>query len=106
MRAYQAKAPQGSRTCTKCGQSRRRWLGAGADQNILNSSAPGNNQADGAPNFVRKLRESFCRFSRKDFIDRHTPAIEPLKRGELAGAETENLSVNFWNGRRFLVAVG
>jgi hypothetical protein len=72
----------------------------------LNSSAPGDDQADGAPNFVRKLRESFCRFSRKDFIDGHTPAIEPLKHGELAGAETEDLSVNFWNGRRFLIVVG
>jgi hypothetical protein len=72
----------------------------------LNSAAPGDDQSDGTANLVRKLRESFCRFSRKDFIYRHTPAIEPLKHGELAGAETENLSVNFWNGRRFLIVVG
>jgi hypothetical protein len=71
----------------------------------LNSSAPGDDQADGAPNFVRKLRESFCRFSRKDFIYGHTPAIEPLEHGELPSAKTKNLSVNFWNGRRFLIVV-
>jgi hypothetical protein len=106
MGAYEAKATQRSWTCAKGGQSRWRWLGAGADQNVLNSSAPGDDQANGAPNFVGKLRESFCRFSRKDFIYGHTPAVEPLKHCELAGAETENLSVNFWNGRRFLIGVG
>jgi hypothetical protein len=55
---------------------------------------------------MRELREGFCRFSRQDFIHRHTTAIQPLEHGELAGAETEDLSVNFWNGRRFLVVVG
>jgi hypothetical protein len=68
----------------------------------LHRTAPGNDQADGTPNLMRELREGFCRFSREDFIHGHTTAIQPLKHGELAGAETENLSVNFWNGRRLL----
>jgi hypothetical protein len=71
----------------------------------LNGAAPGDDQSDGTANFVRKLRESFCRFRRKNFIYGHTPAIQPLKHGELAGTETKDLSVNFWNGRRFLIVV-
>ena len=63
VRPDQPKAPQGSRACTKGGQSRRRGLGAGADQDVLNSSAPGDDQSDGTPNLMRELCEGFCRFS-------------------------------------------
>jgi hypothetical protein len=72
----------------------------------LNSSAPGDDQSDGTPNFMRELCESFCRFTGEDFIHWHTSAIQPLKHGELASTETKDLSVNFWNGRRFLIVVG
>jgi hypothetical protein len=54
---------------------------------------------------MSELREGFCRFRREHFIYGHTPAIQPLKHSELAGTETKNLSVDFWNGRRFLIGV-
>jgi hypothetical protein len=55
---------------------------------------------------MRELCESFCRFTGEDFIHWHTSAIQPLKHCELASTETKDLSVNFWNGRRFLIVVG
>jgi hypothetical protein len=71
----------------------------------LNGSTSGDNQSDGTANFMSELREGFCRFRREHFIYGHTPAIQPLKHSELAGTETKNLSVDFWNGRRFLIGV-
>ena len=64
VRPDQPKAPQRSRACSKGSQRRWRGLGTGPDQNILHRSTPGDDQADGAPNFMRKLCESFCRFRR------------------------------------------
>jgi hypothetical protein len=39
-------------------------------------------------------------------VHRHAPTIQPLKHGELAGTETKDLSMDVWNGRRFLIVVG
>ena len=63
VRPDQPKTPQGSWACTKGGQSRCRGLGAGADQDVLHSSAPGDDQSDGTPNLLRELCEGFCCFS-------------------------------------------
>jgi hypothetical protein len=105
MRAYEAKAPQRSRASTQGSQSRGRGLDAGADQNVLHRSTSRNDQSDRTPNIVRKLRECDCGFNREDFIHGHTTAIQPLEHGELSSAKTKNLSVNIWNGRRFLIVV-
>ena len=81
-------------------------FGAGSDQHVLHGPAPGDDQADGAANFKGELGQRFGRFSGDDVIRGHAPPIEPLKHGELAGAETECLSVNFRNGRRVLRVSG
>jgi hypothetical protein len=72
----------------------------------LHSSTSINDQPNGTANLVRELCEGFRGFKREDLIHGHTPAIQPLKHGKLAGAETKDLSMNVWNGRRFLIFVG
>jgi hypothetical protein len=72
----------------------------------LYGSTSGDHQTNGTANFMSKLRQSFCRFRRQDLVHGHTPAIQPLKHGQLAGTETKNLSVNIWNGRRSLIVFG
>ena len=62
VRADQTKTPQRSRACTKRGQRRWRGLGAGANQDVLHGSAPGDDQSDGPANLEGELGESFCRF--------------------------------------------
>ena len=52
-----------------------------------------------------ELRQGFCRFKREDLVHRHASTIQPLKHGELAGTKTKNLSMDIWNGRRFLIVV-
>src|SRR6185295_15261981 len=106
LRADQAKTPQRSWACTMCGQCRRRGFSARTDQNVLYSPTSVQDQSDGTADLVRELCEGFCGFKREDLIHGHTSAIQSLKHCELAGAETEDLSVNFWNGRRFLMVVG
>ena len=72
----------------------------------MHGSTPIQDQSNGTANLVSELREGLCYFKREDLIYGHTPAIQPLKHGKLAGAETKDLSVNVWNGRRFLIGVG
>ena len=55
---------------------------------------------------MRELCEGFCRFKGEDLIHRHTSSIQSLKHCELAGTETEDLSMNVGNVRRFLTVAG
>src|SRR3954453_4448185 len=106
LRADQAKPSQRSWPCTMRGQCCRRGFSARANQNLLYSPTSVQDQSDGAADLVRELCEGFCGFKREDLVHGYTTAIQSLKHCELAGAETEDLSVNFWNGRRFLMVVG
>ena len=87
------------------GQCCRRGFSARADQNVLYSPTSVQYQSDGTADLVCELCEGFCGFKREDLIHGHTSSRQSLKHRQLAGAETENLSVNFWNGRRFLMSL-